>query len=276
MKELLEISIIAAIEAGKEIMKIYQGEDFEIEIKKDNSPLTAADLKSNEVIDSFLVKTGIPILSEESSKTEYPVRKHWQKCWLVDPLDGTKEFIKRNGEFTVNIGLLEQNNPVMGVVYAPVLGDLYFGTVGDGAYKYHVNIGDHLPDLDQIIQNSKKIPLPQKREELNVIGSRSHMSEETMFYVEKLKEKHTVNLVTIGSALKLCLIAEGSADVYPRFGPTMEWDTCAGHAIIIAAGYLIFKEDGSSPLEYNKKNLKNPYFIAGKPWILKTIKKLDS
>lgn len=238
-----------AQKAGFEIMKIYNSLDFEVEIKKDDSPLSKADKVSHEIINEELNKLypEIPILSEEGKDVEYEKRKNWQSFWLIDPLDGTKEFIKKNGEFTVNIALITNNVPFAGVIYIPVTNETYFGSINKGSYK--------LTNL-----NKKKITVSKKdfKQPLNVVQSLSHSGdEEDIFYSQfKIKEK-----VSKGSSLKICLIAEGKAELYFRGGPTWEWDTAAGHAILIyAGGYLVNKN--RSDLLYNKEELKNYGFIA--------------
>ena len=256
MLETIDLQEIVAIakKAGKAIMQIYR-RDFEIEYKEDNSPLTEADIRSNEIITTALKDAypDIPILSEEEKEAPYDVRKTWDFFWLIDPIDGTKEFIKKNGEFTVNIALVHEKTPVLGVVYAPALGDLYYAKQGNGAFK-----------------NGQRLPLkcnenPEKY--LRVVASKSHLSEETQAYIDMLAQQtETIEQVSKGSSLKLCMVAEGEADVYPRLGPTMEWDTAAADAIVRASGKMtnqyIGPADTSVPLVYNKENLLNPYFIV--------------
>jgi len=250
MKDLLKIAEEAAVEAGKVIMEIYGTDDFMVETKDDDSPLTIADKKANDVIMTYLEKTGIPVLSEEGREIGYAERKEWDRLWIVDPLDGTKEFIKRNGEFTVNIALIENQKSIMGVIYVPVAEVLYSGLVGDGATK---------------VENGTKVSMPVPKEDraFTAVGSRSHMSEETIAFFEDLRAKHgTVEVTSMGSSLKICLVAEGIADVYPRFAPTMEWDTAAGHAIAVAAGKNIIDYNTKSEMLYNRENLLNNWFIV--------------
>ncbi len=259
----IETAIQAAIEAGHEILKIYNDpkSDFSVEKKADNSPLTIADRASHYVIESHLLKTDLPVLSEEGRSISFEERRNWQRFWLVDPLDGTKEFIKRNGEFTVNIALIENGNPVMGVIFVPVTGVLYLGSIKEGAWKTKVN--SDLPDWDQIKQKGEVLPVVSMIKSYRVVGSRSHMSPETEAYISELQHKHgLVEIVSKGSSLKICMVAEGSADEYPRFGPTMEWDTAAGHAIANAAGKKLWLTDFSGELIYNKENLLNSFFIV--------------
>ncbi len=264
-KKLLETAICASLEAGKDIMKIYNTADFGIQIKNDNSPLTLADEKAHETIISYLSDTNIPILSEEGSKEPYQSRKDWEYFWLVDPLDGTKEFIKQNNEFTVNIALIHNGVPVMGIIYVPVSNELYYASEQIGTYKTK-NIPNGCSNtilLDKLILSSIKLPINNLKNTYTIVGSRSHMSDETVKYIEKLKQKHgDIEIISKGSSLKLCMVAEGRADIYPRFGPTMEWDTAAGHAIVLNAGFSVTKTDEITLLVYNKENLLNPWFIV--------------
>jgi 3'(2'), 5'-bisphosphate nucleotidase len=244
-----------AFAAGAEIMGVY-AKDFDVEIKGDNSPLTEADRKANAVILQGLqaLYPNIPYISEEVKATPYEERKNWTRFWLIDPLDGTKEFIKKNGEFTVNIALIENGEPVLGVVYAPALNEGYAGAKGLGAYKY-----DATGKLEAI-SNTEHYSSKSK---IIVVGSRSHETPETIAFVEQLKAGgKEIEFVATGSSLKLCLVAEGKADVYPRFGPTMEWDTAAAHAVALYAGKNVVNSETGKPLQYNKENLLNPYFIV--------------
>ena len=260
MSDNLIISIKAALEAGKEILEIYQTSDFEVEMKSDNSPLTIADKKAHTIISGHLEKTGIPILSEEGRNIPYEERKKWEYLWIVDPLDGTKEFIKRNGEFTVNIALVKDKSPILGVVYAPLRKLVYFSDHGLGAFRLaHIEPFDENNFMDYSIQ----LPHIKSRKRYTVVGSRSHMNDETTAFIKKLKAKHgKIEIISSGSALKLCQVAEGSADIYPRFAPTMEWDTAAGQAVVEAAGGRVTKTDGIDSLIYNKADLLNPFFIV--------------
>lgn len=259
----LEIAVNAAILAGEEILKIYNDpeSDFSVEKKADNSPLTIADKKSHEVIQRFLSDTNFPVLSEEGRSIEFSERKNWNQFWIVDPLDGTKEFIKRNGEFTVNIALAKNGKPVLGVIYVPVTKTLYFSETALGAFMCENICGEN--SIDSVLTRSEKLPKQRGGEAYFVVGSRSHMSSETEEYIRKLKQKHPkIDIISKGSSLKICMVAEGIADEYPRFGPTMEWDTAAGHAIANAAGKKLWLTDFSEELTYNKENLLNPYFIV--------------
>ncbi len=241
--------------AGTRIMEIY-ARDFEVEYKDDKSPLTEADKASNEVILDGLKAAypQIPFISEETRATEFVERKDWSCFWLIDPIDGTKEFIKKNGEFTVNIALVENGNPVLGVVYVPARNTTYYAISGLGSFKIEENGSKH--QLGNETHYSEK-------QAIIVIASRSHLSDEVKQFVEDLKAKgKEVEFLSAGSSLKLCLVAEGKADVYPRFGPTMEWDTGAAHAVAEIAGRKVLNAETMKPLQYNKENLLNPWFIV--------------
>jgi len=265
MKKQIYQAIEASIKAGATILEVYNSKDFEIQLKSDNSPLTLADRRAHEIIVKHLNSTGIPILSEEGKDIPFEERSKWHSFWLVDPLDGTKEFIKRNGEFTVNIALVEGSQPVAGVIYVPVSGTLFFGMSDQGAYRVinaeHILHKNGKPNW---IHLADSIPEKSSTNLFRVVASRSHMNTETEEFVQKLKASHeNVEIVSKGSSLKLCLIAEGKADIYPRFGPTSEWDTAAGHAIINASGgKVVLADDSGMELNYNKQNILNPYFIA--------------
>jgi 3'(2'), 5'-bisphosphate nucleotidase len=260
-----EQAIWAAIKAGDEIIKIYNDpkQDFSVEKKADNSPLTIADKSSHNVIVEALKATPFLVLSEEGTQILYSERKNWETFWLIDPLDGTKEFIKKNGEFTVNIALVKNGNPIMGVIYVPVTKTLYWGEVGNGAWKLEDTLVGAEINADEFQKKGIKLPVVNKNRKFTVVGSRSHCNEETEACFNELKKEHgEIEILSKGSSLKICMVAEGSADIYPRFGPTMEWDTAAGHAIAVAAGKSITLADYKTPLKYNKENLLNPYFIV--------------
>jgi len=236
-----------SLEAGKLIMEIYN-KDFQIDYKDDKSPLTEADTKSNELICNSLNRLypNIPIMSEESKQTPYHIRKDWEYYFCVDPIDGTKEFIKKNGEFTVNIALIHRNTPILGVVYAPALNDMYY-TDGKNSFK-----------------NEEKLPLKinnTPKEKLFVVASKSHLSSETQDFINNLDTKE-VEQVSKGSSLKLCMVAEGIADIYPRLAPTMEWDTAAADAVVRNAGKMTYQYESNNPVVYNKKDLLNPWFMV--------------
>ena len=244
-------------------MEVYEREDLGIEYKEDSSPLTLADMKCNEVINSYLIQTGIPIISEENRQISYEERKDWEECWVVDPLDGTKEFIKRNGEFTVNIALVEKGKPALGVIYVPVSRELYVGNVKKGVANKYVLETHEVSESDLDFETCRIEPAPANSKNIRVVGSRSHMNLDTENFVASLKQSDTnVEIVSKGSSLKFCLVAEGKADVYPRFAPTMEWDTAAGQAICEAVGLEVISKETDRPLLYNKENLLNPWFLV--------------
>jgi 3'(2'), 5'-bisphosphate nucleotidase len=253
--ELVELAIRASVDAGQEIMKIYSTEDFGVEMKGDNSPLTKADIASHKAIMRYLEQTAIPVLSEEADEeTSYEERRNWMRCWIVDPLDGTKEFIKRNGEFTVNIALVENGVPLFGVIYVPARDELYYSVPGVGAFLRRSALTNNA---------DVKLPAQQYPSAFTIVGSRSHSSPETEAYIEEMKAKHgEVDFAASGSSLKFCLVAEGKAHSYPRFAPTMEWDTAAGHAILVAAGGRVVVWPDMTGLRYNREQLRNPFFLA--------------
>ncbi|MBJ06149.1 MAG: 3'(2'),5'-bisphosphate nucleotidase [Verrucomicrobiaceae bacterium] len=241
--------------AGARILEVY-GRDFEVEYKGDDSPLTEADKAANEIIMEFLnaEHPTTPVISEENRQIPYCERKEWSRFWLVDPLDGTKEFIRKNGEFTVNIALVEEGSPVLGVVYRPVTDTLYLGAKDSGAWRISgsgepvtLRGGTHYSEKNTV----------------RVVASRSHLTPEVEAFVKELRgQGRQVDFLSAGSSLKLCLVAEGAADVYPRFGPTMEWDTGAAHAVVVAAGRQVLDAETRHPLVYNKESLLNPFFIV--------------
>ena len=259
--QLLDTAIISALEAGKAILEIYHSGAFNIEFKGDNSPLTKADTASHDVIMSYLTKTDIPVLSEEGRDIPYKERKSWKQLWIVDPIDGTKEFIKRNGEFTVNIALIENNKPLMGVIFVPVTGELYFSSKELGSYKADVDLNDY--DVKNLLEKANKLPLQREDKTFTIVASRSHMSAETEEYVQQMRDIHgEVNLISKGSSLKLCMVAEGAANCYPRFAPTMEWDTAAGQAICEHAGVGVIDWETKKNMLYNREDLLNNWFLV--------------
>lgn len=259
----LQIAIKAALDAGKAIMQVYDTA-FDVEIKDDKSPLTLADKNANDIINSYLKPTPIPIISEENRQIDYEERKQWNACWIVDPVDGTKEFIKRNGEFTVNIALVKNGVPELGVIYVPASKTLYYADVPE-AKAFKAKLSSHQVDLEYVLKQSQSLKPKEDSEIIKVVGSRSHMSQETLDFVEAIKNKgQDVEIVSKGSSLKFCLVAEGNADIYPRFAPTMEWDTAAGQAICNAVGVKVISEETKQALLYNKENLLNPWFIVSK------------
>ncbi len=263
IKKHLKVAIEAALDAGKRIMAVYTSPDadWQVERKADNSPLTLADRKAHAAIVALLEQTPFPILSEEGAHAPYEERKDWKTLWVVDPLDGTKEFLKRNDEFTVNIALVEEGAPIAGVIYVPATDVLYFGVVGDGAYVVEAASAVCSSDYFRF---AKKLPCAS-HEAFVVVASRSHLSPETETFIDECRKRHAqVELRSAGSSLKICLVAEGKADVYPRLAPTMEWDTAAGHAIALAAGCTVLDADTGLALTYNKENLLNPFFVVSR------------
>ena len=261
MLDQIDIQDIVKIakDAGKAIMEIYN-QDFGVEFKSDNTPLTIADRKANEIIvtalnqlpvNSFL-QQNIPILSEEGRNVPFDERKNWEYIWLIDPLDGTKEFIKKNGEFTINIALIYKDVPIIGVVYSPALNVCYWAKRNEGAFKD----GEKLP-----------IKANRQRDVYKIVASRSHMSNETKDFIEAIDTDKEKVIISIGSSLKICLVAEGEANIYPRLSPTMEWDTAAAHAIVNESNALFNKYIKNGPYQkhlYNKKNLLNDWFVVKK------------
>lgn len=249
LNNLLEIAKTAAKDAAVSILDIYESGDFSIEAKSDDSPLTKADKASHNAIVEHLEKTGIPILSEEGAEITYEERKNWEYFWMIDPLDGTKEFIKKNGDFTVNVALIQNQKAILGVVQVPVTGELYSAISGQGAFK------EQNDEKSQITVSTKSLD----DSGLKVVASRSHMSEETEAFMKDLNEPV---IVSKGSSLKLLMVAEGAADLYPRYAPTMEWDTAAAQAVVEAAGGKVLIKGTEGEVVYNKSDLLNPHFLV--------------
>lgn len=267
MVNYLEIAIKASIEAGKAIMQIY-ATDFSINYKSDHTPLTLADTQANDIIVKALSNTGIPIVSEEGRQIPFHIRENYERYWLVDPLDGTKEFVNRNGEFSVNIALIDQKKPVMGIIYAPVNDLLYFGDhTGAWRLQHAEGIVKGNSNTDHLKRVSNELPLLRSDNDFTIVASRSHLNPETTSYINEVKRQHdNIRIVSRGSSLKLCMIAEGLADVYPRFGITSEWDIAAGHALISAAGgKVVALDDQQTALTYNTEHMENPPFVAFPP-----------
>jgi 3'(2'), 5'-bisphosphate nucleotidase len=263
-ESLLLPTILAALKAGSEILKIYDT-DFGVEYKDDSSPLTQADKNAHQAIATLLAPFGIPLLSEEGSDIAYSERKGFPLLWIVDPLDGTKEFVKKNGEFTVNIALIRVHYPVMGIIFQPTENLLYFGCEGIGSYKLEgarekISPGD---TLIGILGKAKQLPFTLTHTGFKVACSRSHLNTATSAYVAKLKKiQPDVTFLQAGSSLKFCLVAEGTADIYPRFGPTMEWDTAAGQAIVEYAAGSVTDCSTQNRLSYNREELRNASFLV--------------
>ena len=264
----MDAAIGAAIEAGEAIMQVYTSPetDWGVERKADNSPLTLADKKAHAAIESRLASLDIPMLSEEGAHAAYETRRCWTQLWVVDPLDGTKEFLKRNGEFTVNIALVCEGVPMMGVIFVPVSRTLYWGVCredgsGEACKVAEVPAGAY--SYAEVAGLAHSLPFSTVERPYTAVASRSHLSPETQEFIDELRAEHPdLELRSAGSSLKICLVAEGSADVYPRFAPTMEWDTAAGHAIVRAAGGEVWQAEADAPLRYNKSDLLNPWFIV--------------
>ncbi|MBD8016250.1 3'(2'),5'-bisphosphate nucleotidase CysQ [Planococcus wigleyi] len=258
--KLLEISLAAS----QEIIAVY-GQKLIVRAKADDSPLTIADQRSHQAIEKGLqiAYPDIPVLSEEGSEIPYEERKNWQRFWLVDPLDGTKEFIKRNGEFTVNIALIEGNYPVLGVIYVPATDVFYYGEENKGAFKLEDASAGNFEKADELFKKSTLLAAKKAMGHTRIVTSRSHMSAETQEFIDRINDgSQPVKQVSAGSSLKFCLVAEGGADYYPRFAPTMEWDTAAGQAIVEAAGGIVQSAKDQTRFSYNKESLKNGWFLA--------------
>lgn len=253
------IAIDAAFNAAKVIMEIYQ-ESISPSLKLDGSPVTKADLASSQIIHSLLAKTGIPVTGEEVEKEPFETRKNWKECWCVDPLDGTKEFIKKNGEFVISIGLIKENRPVFGILASPVAQKILIGGSDIGAAYLFKFCQLDRPERWRELSRLEELNSP-----LVIVSSRSHYSGDLLKLVELIQEQHGIIApAQMGSALKFFDLALGKADLYPRFAPTMEWDIAAGQAIYEVLGGEVIAVETGKPLTYNKENLKNPYFIARK------------
>lgn len=272
IQALLQKAIEASFAASREILEVYDT-GFAVEHKADSSPLTEADKRAHRAIVSVLKGTGLPILSEEGKALPVEERQQWQRYWLVDPLDGTKEFVKRNGEFTVNIALMERDEepagplgshtPIAGVIHVPVTDVLYFASLGAGAFKLEKAATFKVNGTYEGARMAQRLPLQSQRDTYTIVASRSHKSPDTETFIQRMEQEHgNVTLTSMGSALKICLVAEGAADVYPRYAPTMEWDTAAGHAIVRAAGMDLVDVSTSRRMRYNKSELVNQWFIV--------------
>jgi 3'(2'), 5'-bisphosphate nucleotidase len=264
---LLKLAIKASIEAGEEILKVYET-NFEVEIKKDSTPVTKADKAASDSIIKNLQPSKIKVLSEEGVLFNFQSRKNWQQIWIVDPLDGTKEFVKRNGEFTVNIALVNNNKPVIGVIYSPVTRNLYYACENLGSFKIKghdvlAELNNNSIDIDILFSSAKKLPIQPHPLNYTIVASRSHLSKEVSERISLNKLQHNkVDIINTGSSIKFCLIAEGLAHEYPRYGITMEWDTAAGQCIIEQAGGRVIDLKTNEAMKYNRENLQNNNFIA--------------
>ncbi|EDP96868.1 3'(2'),5'-bisphosphate nucleotidase CysQ [Kordia algicida OT-1] len=263
MKEYLYNAIEAAVNAGAIIMDIYENQIVAVETKADDSPVTIADKKADLYIQNALQSTNIPVLSEEGEHAHFDIRKNWEQCWIVDPLDGTKEFIKRNGEFTVNIALVENGKPLLGVIYIPAEKSVYFAITAEKK-SFKLNLEAHNITYDSL-KNAKEITAASETDAITLTSSHSYTNQKVLDLIDTLEtEGKEVNLIKAGSSLKFCLMAEGKASFYPRYAPTMEWDTAAGHAICKAVGLEVYSLETNKPLKYNKENLLNPWFLVRK------------
>jgi len=276
LRRVLAIGLRASLLAGDAVMRVYDS-DFKVDLKSDQSPITEADRQSHEILMAQLSKE-IPILSEEGSKIAYEERKDWNLFWLIDPLDGTKEFVKRNGEFTVNVALIERHNPIAGIVYLPAKGILFFGGRGFGSYRVSGAALDKIKEsesndalksadaLQSALASAVSLPDPHKMQPLKkvkIVQSVSHVTEKEADFIVRLKAKfEDLDTASAGSSLKFCLVAEGSADLYPRFGPTMEWDIAAGQCIAESSGCEVVDLANLSSLRYNKRALRNGAFMV--------------
>ena len=259
----LRLAILAAIKAGDEILKIYDEDEQEVELKSDQSPLTKADRNSHQVIVGGLKATGLPVLSEEGSIVPYHDRSKWELFWLIDPLDGTKEFIKKNGEFTVNIALIALDTPVIGVVYVPVTRILYFASEKTGSFKVKIEENFDEVNVEALFDKAESLTNSRYPTIFTIVASRSHSTKETEEFVNKKQEElGDVNLISSGSSIKLCLVAERKAHIYPRLAPTMEWDTAAAHAVAHYSDCRVYDYMTGSELKYNKENMLNPWFVV--------------
>ncbi|MGE7023667.1 3'(2'),5'-bisphosphate nucleotidase CysQ [Solibacillus cecembensis] len=256
-----------AFEAGKHILDVYHSDSVEVDYKNDASPVTIADKKSHHSICQQLSiqYPNIPLISEEGDLPNYQQRKHWHTAWLIDPLDGTKEFIKRNGEFTVNIALIEKGTPILGVIYSPAQDLMYFASSWHGSYKLS-NCRATLSTIyseAELIKAAEKLPIFHSRKSLGIVVSRSHFSSDTQAYIDQIQQQvGDVHIIKAGSSIKMCLIAEGVAHIYPRLSYSMEWDTAAGEAIVTYSGGKVEEYGTHSPLQYNKVHLKNSFHIV--------------
>jgi 3'(2'), 5'-bisphosphate nucleotidase len=271
----LGAALRGAVRAGRAVLEVYAG-DFQVAYKSDRSPLTLADRRGHEIILAHLAPLALPVLSEEGRDIPYAERRRWRRLWIVDPLDGTKEFVKRLGEFTVNIALVEEGRPVMGVVYVPVKRRLYFGRAGEGAFRVEEPAAIAALEEEgaapaaglpaEVAAAAVRLPIDESAHTpFVIVGSRSHATPELeAFVAAKRRELGDVDFVSTGSSLKYLLVAEGRADLYPRLGPTMEWDTAAGQVIAEAAGARVTRWEDGGPMVYNKENLLNPWHLVAR------------
>jgi 3'(2'), 5'-bisphosphate nucleotidase len=259
----LLLALKAGLKAGQAIMKVYARESFTTAIKADKSPVTEADHLAHSIISNDLATTRIPVLSEEGRDIPWSERRTWKTFWLVDPLDGTKEFVQRNGEFTVNIALVKDNKPLLGIIYAPNDDLMYAAESSLGAWRITDYSTRNIQDFFHLKHVAERLPLPETKGYFAIVASRTHSNQETESFIRSIREVHPdLKIVSRGSALKFCLVAEGSADIYPRMGPTWEWDTGAGQAIAESSGCAVSVYQDGRTLGYNKQVLTNPWFIV--------------
>lgn len=262
LKALLDNVLTVAVTAGREILGVYEN-DFDVDYKGDGSPVTVADQRAHEHILAGLHKLtpAIPVLSEESDRETFEARRQWKTFWLVDPLDGTREFVKRNGEFTVNIALIDNASPVLGVVHTPTRNISHYAADGVGAFRKEGDLNSHTISTRKMYSGSMRSGSMYPRK-VTMVTSRSHSGTEVEKFHQNLKSQvGEVDIISIGSSLKICLVAEGSADIYPRLGPTSEWDTAAAHCVLEVAGGRMIDLRGNR-LQYNKSDILNPWFLA--------------
>ena len=270
MRRALGMGIRSSLLAGDAVMQVY-GSDFDVALKNDQSPITEADRQAHEILMAQLGKD-IPVLSEEGSEIAYEERKDWNLFWLIDPLDGTKDFVKRNGQFTVNIALIERHRPIAGIVYLPAKEILFFGGQGFGAYRVSGSVLEKIKNsisddpLEAALVSAVSLPDPDKMrssKKIKIVQSLNHVTEREAEFAVRLKEKFPdLDIASAGSSLKFCLVAEGSADLYPRFGPTMEWDTAAGQCVAESSGCEVLGLQDFSPIRYNRRVLLNGFFMV--------------
>lgn len=264
----LQLAINAALAAGSEILRVYRSA-FSVDWKADASPVTMADRRAHRIIECALLETGIPVLSEEGEIPAFSGRKDWKHYWLVDPLDGTRQFVDRNGEFTVNIALIEAGRPVLGVIYAPLRDDLYYGSESTGSFKLE-GAGSRSPfEFPALAAMARSLPFHNDSNTYSIVAGQYQTNPETKAFIARKREQFgEIETTSVGSSLKMCLVAEGTADIYPRLAPTMEWDTAAGHAIAKFAGCRVYDHRTNTELIYNKEILRNPWFIVERPALL--------
>lgn len=269
--DLINIAIIAALDAGKLVMQYFNQTDKKIKLKWNFTPVTKADKEASILIIKLLKDTNIPIISEEEKIPSYDIRKTWDSFWIIDPIDGTNDFINGGKDFTVNIALVEGNDVKLGIIYVPVTGELFYGLDNVGSFKHTVK--NHFIDTKELFKNENKINPTTYTDDLTIVASRSYINRKTQLFINDVKQYYdNFCIINRGSSLKFCLVAEGSANLYPRLSKINEWDIAAGHAIAKAAGCFIIQPDGISEVKYNSKRLCSPcFFVANNK---NTVKKM--